>query len=308
MAKVKISNLNHGRETYAVYYGDRYVIKRPLPNMGEEAQKQWLAKQHKTQETINLIRDVQNPTYNIPEMVFINDDEFQILEERALGYPLTRDLYRKLSRRQQYEIINSIGAFLVDMNELKPIQNCISHKIADELKFNRLNNFIENKMPKFFNVNEVRQIAKIRDKVGSFEYETFPAWSHCDLNPGNVIYDPETSKISFIDFAEANYRFVYRDIFASLQIELDICKQVYDIYTKLHNKTLYPMPSIKNDKLREIMMYRIMVVWLKRFIKAADDLRTNPRNEKSARNNIEKIEFMREQITNFQLLQRKMSK
>ncbi|MBQ0013524.1 MAG: aminoglycoside phosphotransferase family protein [Proteobacteria bacterium] len=308
MAKIKIKNLNHGRETYAVYYGDRYVLKRPLPNMGYEAKSKWLEKQHKTQAAINMIRDVQNPVYNVPEMVFINDEEFQILEERAMGYPLTCDLYRRLSRRQQYEIINSIGAFLVDMNELQPIQNTISHKIASELKFQRLNNFIDNKMSKFFNINDVRQIAKIRDKIGTFEYNTFPAWSHCDLNTGNVLYDPETSKISFIDFAEANYRFVYRDIFAALQIELDICKQVYEVYTKLHNKQIYPMPSMKNDKLREIMMYRIMVVWLKRFIKASDDLRLNPRDDKSIRNNMEKVAFMREQIANCQLLQRKISK
>lgn len=308
MEKVKIRNLNHGRETYAVYYGDGYVLKRPLPNMGDEAKNAWLAKQHKTQEAINLIRDVQNPTYNVPKMVFINDDEFQILEERALGFPLTRDLYRCLSRRQQYEIINSIGAFLVDMNELKPVGDTISHKIAEELKFNRLNRFIDTKMPKFFNKNEVRQMDKIADKIGIFEYQTFPAWCHCDLNPGNVLYDPNTSKLSFIDFAEANYRFVYRDIFASLQVELDICKQVYEVYTKLHNKQTYSMPSIKNDKLREIMMYRIMVIWLKRFIKAADDLRINPKDEKSVRNNERKIAFMREQIVNFQNLQRKMIK
>ncbi|MCQ2581632.1 MAG: aminoglycoside phosphotransferase family protein [Alphaproteobacteria bacterium] len=308
MEKVKIRNLNHGRETYAVYYGDGYVLKRPLPNMGDEAKNAWLAKQHKTQEAINLIRDVQNPTYNVPKMVFINDDEFQILEERALGFPLTRDLYRCLSRRQQYEIINSIGAFLVDMNELKPVGDTISHKIAEELKFNRLNRFIDTKMPKFFNKNEVRQMDKLADKIGTFEYQTFPAWCHCDLNPGNVLYDPNTSKLSFIDFAEANYRFVYRDIFASLQVELDICKQVYEVYTKLHNKQTYSMPSIKNDKLREIMMYRIMVIWLKRFIKAADDLRIHPKDEKSINNNECKVTFMREQLINFQNLQRKMLK
>lgn len=308
MDKIKIRNLNHGRETYAVYYGNEYVLKRPLPEMGTEAQKVWLAKQHKTKEAIDLIREVANPIYNVPKMVYINDDEFQILEERALGHPLTRDLYRKLSRRQQYEIINSVSSFLVDMNELKPIDNVVSHKIAEELKFNRFSNFIDNKMSNFFNINEVRQIAKIRDKVGTFEYETFSAWCHCDLNPGNVLYDPNTSKLSFIDFAEANYRFIYRDIFASLQIELDICKPVYETYTKFHNKRLYPMLSAKNEKLREIMMYRIMVVWLKRFIKAADDLRMNPCDEKSVRNNANKVAFMREQLTNFQLLQRKMSK
>lgn len=76
----------------------------------------------------------------------------------------------------------------------------------------------------------------------------------------------------------------------------------------MHNKHLWQMPSIKNDKLREIMKYRTMVVWLKRFIKAADDLRLNPQNQKSINNNTEKIAFMREQMVKFQNLERQLSR
>lgn len=304
----KIKNLNHGRETYAVYYGDDFVLKRPLPTFGEEAKARWLAKQHKTKDAIDAIRAVGNPVYNVPAMRFINDEEFQILEERAPGQPLTRDLYRKLSRRQRFEIINSLGNFLVDMNESKPIGAIQRHQISKELKFARLDNFIENKMSNWFTKNEVLQMSRIRDEIGQFEYETRLAWSHCDLNSGNVLYDPATSKISFIDFAEAGYRFIYRDIFASLQIELDIYKKVYELYTKLHDKSLYPMPNIKNESLREIMKYRLMVVSLKRFIKAADDMRLNPRNEKSIKNNEEKIAFMRMQMQAFVDLERTFSK
>lgn len=305
---VKIRTLNHGRETYAVYYGDGYVLKRPLPTMGVDAQNAWLAKQHRTKQAIDRIRAVGNPVYNVPSMIFINDDEYQILEERAPGIPLTREIYRSLSRRQQFEITNSLGSFLVDMNESQPIGQPEMHKIASELKFDRLDTFVENKMSNWFTKNEVRQMSRIRDEIGTFEYTTRMAWSHCDLNSGNVLYDPATSKISFIDFAEAGYRFIYRDIFAPLQIELDICKPVYEVYCKMHNKHLWQMPSIKNDKLREVMKYRTMVVWLKRFIKAADDLRLNPQNQKSINNNTEKIAFMREQMVKFQNLERLLSR
>ena len=64
------------------------------------------------------------------------------------------------------------------------------------------------------------------------------------------------------------------------------------------------MPGIKNDSLREIMKYRLIVVGLRRFIKAADDLRLNPTSEKSAINNTEKVNFMRQQIQNFINLER----
>lgn len=299
---------HHGRETYAVYYGDDFVLKRPLPNMSDVECAKWLQKQHNTKEAIDAIRAVGNPVYNVPEMRFIRDDEYQILEERAPGVPLTSDLYRILTRRQKYEIINSIGSFLVDMNELKPIGSPVLHKISDELKFERLERFVNNKMSKWFNKNDVRQMIRVCDNINSFEYTTRMAWSHCDLNSGNVYYDAKSSRLSFIDFAESNYHFIYRDIFAPLQIELGICRPVYDTYTKLHNKTLYSMPSIKNDMLHEIMKNRIIVVYLKRFIKAADDLRMNPKHEKSVNNNVAKIEFTRTQIAAIQNIEKQFSK
>ncbi len=300
--------LIHGRETYAVYYGDDYVNKRPLPTMGDDARAKWLAKQHRTKDVIDAIhaRSLENPVYRIPQMLHINDQEFNILEERAHGHPLTADFYKSLSRRQQVEIITSIASFLVDMNELKPIGPVVKHKIADDIKFARLDKFINDKMEHWFTLPEIRRMGELRDKIGMFEYDTRLAWSHCDLNPGNVLYDDKASRISFIDFEEADYRFIYRDIFAPLQIELGIYKPVYELYSQLHDKSLYPMPNIKNPQLREIMKYRIMTVWLKRFIKAADDLRMNPTKPKTIQNNAQKVAFMREQINNMLLLDGKL--
>lgn len=303
----KISKLVHGRETYVTYY-DSFVLKHPLPTMGDDAQLEWLLKQHRTKDAIDAIYSIGNPAYNIPRMHFINDDEVMALEERAPGLPLTRDLYRTLTRRQQYEIIHSLASFLVDMNESRPVQEPILHQICSELKFSRLETFIKTKMSNWFTKNEIRQMTQIYYEIGSFQYITRPAWSHRDLNPNNVYYDPNSNKLSFIDFAEAGYQFIYRDIFASLQIELDICKRVYETYKTLHNKSLYPIPSPKNDELRDIMKYRIMVVFLKRFIKASDDLRTNPKNQKSINNNQEKVAFMREIMQNLRILEQQFSK
>lgn len=141
---VKVRKLeNHGRETYAVYYGDDFVLKRPLPNFGEEAQEKWLAKQYKTKQIIDDIAAICNPAYYIPKMIHINNEEMQLLEERAPGQHLTRELYRSASRRQQYEIRHGIASFLVDMNESEPVGKEVKHKISSELKFSRLNKFVE---------------------------------------------------------------------------------------------------------------------------------------------------------------------
>lgn len=241
-------------------------------------------------------------------MEYIHDTEYQILEERAPGVPLTWELYGTLSKRQQFEIINSIASFLVDMNELKPIGDIQRNNIKNELKFSRLDNFIENKMHMWFTREEIYQMANIRDKISVFEYETRNAWSHADISSRNVMYDTKSSRLSFIDFAEADYKFIYRDIFAPLQIELNIYKNVYEAYYKMHNQSLYNMPGVKSDTLREIMKYRIMVVWLRRFIKASDDLRITPANKKSADNNLEKLSFMRKQMQYIRELEQQFSR
>lgn len=304
----QLNNLIHGRESYIVHFGPELIMKRPLPTLGDEAREEWLEKQHRTKNAIDEIRAVDNPRYNIPQMIFIKDDEYQLLEECAPGEHLTAELFRTLSRRQQYEIIDGIASFLVDMNELKPVKDLETHKIASEIRFDRLSNFIDNKMHIWFSDEEIKQMSKIRDDVGAFEYETRQAWSHCDLNPGNVLYDPKTSTLSFIDFAEANYRFIYRDIFAPVQIELGICRRVYEAYNKMHNNSHYTMPSVNNENLRQIMKYRVMCALLKRFIKASDDLRTKPESEKGILNNISKISFMRHQMEAIQDIEKQFNR
>ncbi|MBR4892278.1 MAG: phosphotransferase [Alphaproteobacteria bacterium] len=301
-------NLIHGRETYIADFGQDFVMKRPLPTFGPDKCEAWLRKQHRTKLAIDEIYNIGNPRYNIPRMLYIKNDEFQLLEERAPGMHLTADLFRTLSQRQKYEIIDGIAAFLVDMNELKPIQNINNHKISTELKFDRLCNFIYNKMDNWFTSEEIQYMEQMCYNIENFTYDTRYAWSHCDLNSGNVLYDPQTSKLSFIDFAEADYSFIYRDIFSPLQIELGIYKHVYQRYYQLHDKRKYSMPSATNDTLRDIMKFRMMFILLRRFIKASDDLRTNPQSGKSIQNNLNKIAFMREQIAAIKKLDKQCAK
>lgn len=305
---VELGNLDHGRETYATYYGDRFVLKRPLPVFSDEQKQNWLEKQHKTKETIDAIRSINHTVYNIPNMEFINDDEYQILEERAPGEKLTRELFRKLSTRQRYEIINSIGTFLVDMNELKPAIPEPNHKITSEFKFDVLSHFVNNRMEEWFKKNEVRQMKRFCEQIDSFTYDTYLAWSHGDLNSGNVYYDESTSKLSFIDFAEADYHLIYADIFAPLQTDLQIEKPVYEKYTEYHHPSLWRMMSIRNPKMQEIMKYRAESVLMKRFLKASRDLRKNPQSEKGVQNTREKIAFMREQMAAILALEQRFVK
>ena len=295
--------LIHGRETYISDFGPKFVMKRPLPTFGDAARDEWLQKQHKTKAIVDNISAIGNPRYNIPQMTYIKDDEYQLLEERAPGEHLTAQLFKSLPQRQRYEIIDGIASFLVDMNELNPIGNVITHKISEDLKFSRLDTFVETKMSKWFCSEDVKYLGQIRDAIGKFEYETRLAWSHGDLNTGNVLYDPQSSTLSFIDFAEADYHFIYRDIFGPIQIELDIYNPVYEAYTKMHNKDLYAMPGVRNQNLRNIMKYRILVALLRRIIKASDDLRIKPASQKGIVNNLNKIAYIHEQLEKMQYVE-----
>ena len=300
--------LPHGRETYIADFGEGLVMKRPLPEFTQAQKDKWLKKQHRTKEIIDEINSLQNPVYNIPKMLHIKDDEYQLLEERATGEPLTMKLYQSLTPRQRYEIVTSLAHFLVDMNELKPIHELTLHRMSDELKMQKLQNIIDRKMSKWFDVNSIKYMYDLIYNVDNFEYTTREAWSHCDLNSGNVLYDAENSKIFFIDFAEANYNFVFRDIFSPLAVDLDICRPVYEEYVKLHNRDLYRTYGPRNPVLQNIMRYRMITVLLKRFIKAGDDLRLNPQSKKTKQNNKEKIIFMKDVIKKIQYIEKQLTK
>jgi len=225
-----------------------------------------------------------------------------------MGEPLTANLYQSLTGRQRYEIVTSLSHFLVDMNESKPVSEEVLHKISDELKMQRLQKIIENKMPKWFDVGAIKYMSDLMEDVQSFEYVTRKAWSHCDLNSGNVLYDANASKLYFIDFAEANYNFIFRDIFSPLAVDLEICKPLYEEYFKLHDKDKYRMYGSRNPELQNIMRYRIITVLLKRFIKAGDDLRLNPQSDKTKNNNAEKIQFMTSVISRIQYIEKQLTK
>ena len=67
------------------------------------------------------------------------------------------------------------------------------------------------------------------------------------------------------------------------------------------------MMSIRNPKMQELMKYRAESVLMKRFLKASQDLRSNPQSEKARRNTESKIAFMREQMNAILVLEQKFS-
>ena len=119
-----------------------------------------------------------------------------------------------------------------------------------------------------------------------------PRPAHCHL-----LTLPKQTMILFIMISFHHYK-----------IELGICKPVYQRYYQLHDKQKYSMPSPTNEMVRHIMRHRIMFVFLRRFIKAADDLRPNTQTAKGRLNNANKVAFMREQLAAIKKLEKQFSK
>lgn len=297
-----------GHESFVVDYGDGFVMKRPLPVFSLDKKSEWLVKQHYTQQIIIDIKKVHNLSYNIPEMVHIKDEEFQLLEERAPGKPLTGLFYRSLSKRQQVEVRNSIVSFIMDMQSVNPILPAKPYKIAEELKMEKLGNIIRYKMPKYFSKYNIDYIKYLYDYMNSVEYVAPKVWSHGDLSSGNVLYDDDTSTLSFIDFADAKYHIVDHDIVSPLAVDLGIYGGVYSTYVKLHDKKSYDLYGIKPADMRQITKNRLFVILLKRFIKAGDDLHINSTNEAGKLNNANKVAFMNKIIENLRRYDNKYSK
>lgn len=300
-----IEGLPHGHESYVSYYGE-YVLKRPLPRLGNVARLKWLEKQHRTKRITDEIRAVGNPTYNIPEMHFVNDDDYQVLEVCAPGEPLKPELYNKLSKRQKYEIITSLASFLVDMNELKTAGVVQPYNLSPELAAKhrtRLDNFISDRMAKCFDAADVDYVVHVVDLLDKFEFESCRAWSHCDLSSGNVLYDVDKSKLWIIDFAEADYHFIYHDIFSPVAVDLDICRPVYEMYSRYHDRGKFQLPGVKNDAIRDIMKMRSLLVCMNRFEKCVGDVHLNTTNENGIKNNMAKIKRMHDIIARMKRLE-----
>lgn len=282
----------HGRETIVSYYGDAHILKHPLAEFSQARKDKWLEKQYRAKAIIDEIKAVNNLRYNIPGMIHIEKDDYAVLEERAPGEHLTPELYKSLSRTQQVDIKDSMARFLVDMNELKPVFEVKDYSMVQELKMTKFTNMVDTKLPRWLDKEDIDYVVNLVQELSDFKYDTIQVWTHSDLNSGNVLYDVATSKISFIDFADSGYNLVLHDIFSPLNTDLGISKALYEDYKRFHDEKLYKIPGVKNADLQNIVRLRPRIPLLKRFIKCGDDLRLNPRDEKSVQNSMDKAQLM----------------
>ncbi|MCL2629470.1 MAG: phosphotransferase [Alphaproteobacteria bacterium] len=281
------SSKPHGRETWVEYYGQGFVVKRPLTDFGEEKRIKWLQKQHLTRKHIEEILWYKglnySVSYDVPEMKHVNDEEVAVLEERAPGERLTKQFYDSLSARRQTKIQNGIAEFLSDMAQLRPVKES-RQKLSERFNFAQLDKFLSTRGGLWLDQEDIKFTKKVAEQVSKFEYDTTLVWAHRDLNPGNILYDLDTWKLSFIDFAEANYDCVYHDIFYSaLNNELGISAKIFNKFLKLYGKK-QPNLAIDPVQTAKIAYMNGALRVLRRLNYIGKRARPNPANEKSQKN------------------------
>jgi len=296
-------NILHGKESVVEICGDR-VFKSPKEEMSVHKKEVWLSKQYVAKDSLEEIKakSETHGLYGVPVVLNIDDADCRVTEEFVLGVPLSSEVFACLPKNKQMSVIEGIARFLVDMNELKPINGEDGHRIAEEIKLEELASFIDNKMGCFFDSKSVTYMGGLLKRIQDINtYDSQQVWSHNDLNLNNVLYDTATSKLSFVDFAEVKYNFVYHDIFSPLEMDLKIFEPVYKSYINFRHTKGRGLHALDSRQIMIIMIYRKMIILLKRFMHEAKELRLSPCSEHGVQNTLCKVENMKRLITEMRL-------
>lgn len=81
-------NTNVPRETL-VYLADGLVIKRPVDKKNKTILNTWLGKQKQAKNVSDAVLEAKNKNYFVPRTLEISSKEYFVVEERAVGKPLT---------------------------------------------------------------------------------------------------------------------------------------------------------------------------------------------------------------------------
>jgi len=206
----KYINTNKPRESIVINDTDGDgVVKMPTTTRPEYI-KVWLQKQRHANITVKFL--LANPNrlggYFIPKITEINPsmENPHVREQRAPGGALTKDVFDSLSIENQDKIYKSLANFVYDMNHCRPIltmQQQLAQINEDGLTFDDVVNHISGYLDK----NEIAQINNAYKFFQSHpEMTSSFVFFHGDMNENNMFYDAATGTVSFLDFAEANYK------------------------------------------------------------------------------------------------------
>lgn len=210
--KLQQLNTNKPRETLVVA-ADGLVFKRPVIAPGALPAMGWIEKQKLAQTVQEELQPFSGRTYFIPRMLEISEKELFAVEERVPGHPLTSAYFDTLSPADQEIIYHGIANFLNDMHQMRPIltqrDTFDVPEHPGDVTFAR----ILKHMKPHLSSKEFDTLKKAKEWFDNASANSASVvFCQGDMNEHNIFYDPQTKRLSIIDFADARYENI-RDMF-----------------------------------------------------------------------------------------------
>ena len=160
----------------------------------------WLEKQIATAQISNELRAKHNPHYYVPKTFISNG---HVREQYVDG--INADEYKG----DKSDFIPVIAHFINDMSELRPVQfrrnksvpGTMINDVAD----------LDEKLDRVCKFNVVREqnlqlVREVYEFLRDLPENNMFVFGHNDLHPGNVFVDPETGRVTIIDFELSGYQ------------------------------------------------------------------------------------------------------
>ncbi len=217
-----VPDVDSGQTDVALGRGTSFVRKESLNGVfGEKTAREygpfamdaakWFERQKRAAQISNELRALGNPLYDVPK-TFISHGH--VREQFIDG--VRADKYAG----DKTDFIPAVANFINDMSELRPayfrrnytVPGVLLHSVAEldkELDTIRKFNVVSDE-----NLQLIRDVYEfLRDMP---ENNMF-VFGHNDLHPGNVLIDPETGRLSVIDFELAGYRSMAYTLYVNMR-------------------------------------------------------------------------------------------
>ncbi len=246
-------NTNVPRETL-VYLADGLVIKRPVDKKNKTILNTWLGKQKQAKDVSDAVLEAKNKNYFVPRTLEISSKEYFVVEERAVGKPLTSSYVETLPQKDVDIIYKGLAHFINDINQSKQVltQKETFDSFTSVMYFGDISiKDLANKLKDYIPETDLQSVIDAKEwfDVAS-DNDASIVFAHGDMNEHNIFFDQTTKKLSIIDFADSKYQnadYMFNVDFARLGwLDTKRLIKEYEALPKKQKVNVINKPEIKN--------------------------------------------------------------
>jgi len=232
------------------------IIKTPIT----EGDLYYIEKQANGYNVIKeLLESGQDIGVNLPQLISIHREKYEIIEKELLGNDLDSDIYNSLTESQKNNLAKQMAKFLNSMHSLHAPQdtsNTIKSIWRGNRGFNSAHDMIdvyENKLSE----QTIRMIINAEKYLMSVSVaDEMSVITHRDIRSQNVLYNENTQQLSVIDFEDASIDNIYNDFIPNAPSSItswDFTQRILKFYNGISNKK-YKL-TIDIEKVRNALIY-----------------------------------------------------